>query len=214
MADGLYNIRKANLQKATQVRQAGFKTSIHALPEQVHTRLDQFLTFKMSSMECLRMICAEFPDVKLPSYKAVENYRRRYHIQVLTRQEPAEQDIQVDLKKINIERVVIHELYILVMEILPHLRERTIWALEKEQQLRVPLKMTDDAVKTWLSVIKTMSSILYKNNVGFINSARKTIPAEPEITEERKRELDKKVTRILNGWLKKNNPEAFKAITA
>lgn len=79
MTSGIYNIRVANLRKATLVRQQGFETSIHALPTKVRSRLDWYLNCRMSSVNCLRKLCAEFPGISLPSYKAVQNYRKRYH---------------------------------------------------------------------------------------------------------------------------------------
>ncbi len=71
--------RIESLKKANQVKYSEYPTTIHALPKQVITRLDQYLNYGYPSMVCLRKLCSEFPSVRLPSYKAIQNYRKKYH---------------------------------------------------------------------------------------------------------------------------------------
>lgn len=80
MIKDLRETRIANLVKANQIKEAGYETSVHALPEKVRVRLDRYLDCKFPSMVCLRKLCSEFPSVYLPSYKAVQNYRKKYHV--------------------------------------------------------------------------------------------------------------------------------------
>lgn len=72
--------RIANLVKANQVKYSEYPTTIHELPEKIHARLDQYLNYRFPTMVCLRKLCTEFPSVRLPSYKAVQNYRQKYHV--------------------------------------------------------------------------------------------------------------------------------------
>lgn len=80
MTKDIQKIRITNLVKANQVKYSGHPTLIHALPEKVRARLDSYLDHNWPSMVCLRKVCSEFPNVILPSYKAVQNYRKKYHI--------------------------------------------------------------------------------------------------------------------------------------
>lgn len=72
--------RITNLIKANQIKYSGYPTLIHALPEKVRARLDSYLDHNWPSMVCLRKVCSEFPSVRLPSYKVVQNYRKKYHV--------------------------------------------------------------------------------------------------------------------------------------
>lgn len=71
--------RIASLIKANQIKYSEYPTLVHALPEKVRARLDSYLDHNWPSMVCLRKVCSEFPFVKLPSYKTVQNYRKKYH---------------------------------------------------------------------------------------------------------------------------------------
>src|SRR3989344_6361825 len=84
MIPTLSDIRRQNLQKATLVRQSEFKSSIHALPPKIKARIDQYLSLRYSPYEVLAKVCQEFPRAELPSPKAVENYRNKYHTKALT----------------------------------------------------------------------------------------------------------------------------------
>jgi hypothetical protein len=72
--------RIESLKKANQVKYSEYPTTIHALQEKIHARLDQYLNYGFPTMVCLRKLCTEFPFVRLPSYKAVQNYRKKYHV--------------------------------------------------------------------------------------------------------------------------------------
>lgn len=72
--------RLESLKKANQVKYSEYPTTIHTLPQKVRARLDQYLNYGYPSMVCLRKLCSEFPFVRLPSYKATQNYRQKYHV--------------------------------------------------------------------------------------------------------------------------------------
>ena len=71
--------RIESLEKANKVKYSEYPTTIHELPDKVRACLDQYLNYRFPTMVCLRKLCSEFPSVKLPSYKAVQNYRAKYH---------------------------------------------------------------------------------------------------------------------------------------
>lgn len=73
-------IRISSLAKANHIKYSQYPTLIHALPEKVKKRLDMYLNQRLPSMVCLRKLCSEFPTVWLPSYKVVQNYRKKYHV--------------------------------------------------------------------------------------------------------------------------------------
>ena len=72
--------RIASLERANQIKYSQYPTSVHALPDKVLKRLNMYLNMKLPSMVCLRKLCSEFPFIRLPSYKAVQNYRKKYHV--------------------------------------------------------------------------------------------------------------------------------------
>ncbi len=80
MTQDIREIRIANLTKANQIKYSRYPTLVHTLPEKVRNRLDSYLNHNWPSMVCLRKLCSEFPFVTLPSYKAVQNYRKKYHV--------------------------------------------------------------------------------------------------------------------------------------
>lgn len=80
MTKDIREIRISNLEKANQIKEAGYATYVHALPDKVRTRLDWYLNCNFPSMVCLKELCSEFPSVILPSYKSVQNYRKKYHV--------------------------------------------------------------------------------------------------------------------------------------
>ncbi len=80
MIQDIRKIRITNLTKANQIKYSEYPTSVHLLPEKVRNRLDSYLNYNWPSMVCLRKLCSEFPYVTLPSYKAVQNYRKKYLI--------------------------------------------------------------------------------------------------------------------------------------
>lgn len=78
MTKDIREIRITNLIKANQIKYSEYPTLVHALPEKVRARLDWYIDHNWPSMVCLRKVCSEFPFVRLPSYKVVQNYRKKY----------------------------------------------------------------------------------------------------------------------------------------
>lgn len=141
MIQTLQDIRRQNLKKATQVRQDGHKTSIHALPPKIKERLDQLLTHRLSAINVLRSINNEFPGIELPSPKAVESYRTKYHTQALTRQRALRNNqLYTDFQKLQVKSFILENA-------VPQLLKRINNSLEIENKVGMPLKATNDAVR-------------------------------------------------------------------
>lgn len=190
--DEYYLTRKANLQKATQIRQSGYKSSIHALPEHVRAKLDQFLTWKLSPVKALAALCELYPKLELPSPKAVENYRNKYHKVTLTKRARlvAKNEIEMDLVKDILQKKLLAEIQYLTFKILPKLNRRVAMALDKEEQLGgLPLSMTNQAVMTVMRVISMLNDFLTQNNIHLFVEEKAIIqpkqyePPDPELVK-------------------------------
>lgn len=99
--------RITSLEKANQIKYSQYLTSVHALPEKVLNRLNMYLNMKLPSMVCLRKLCSEFPTVWLPSYKAVQNYRKKYHVSGSKYQETIE--FQKQQQKKALDRLLMYQ---------------------------------------------------------------------------------------------------------
>lgn len=194
MIPTLQDIRKENLQKGTQVRQNGFKSSIHALPPKVKLRLDELLSYRLSPVNVLKSLCEEFPRVKLPSAKAVENYRNKYHIQTLTRERAfRKNETQHDMAKQEIESLVIHQTVDFCKRILPKLMKRIDLALEMEEKAQIPLRVTDQTVGTVLNVIKVMTEIVSRNDLTVVAVQKNqtvNMYNQPAVRQEARKDVD------------------------
>lgn len=178
MTTSLQDTRKGNLAKATEIRRLGYKSSIHALPSEVKTRLDELLSQRLSPAVVLNALCEQFPNIKFPSAKAIENYRSKYHKQTLTRTRAMRKnEMALDIKKQEIETVLTQTSEVMIRKILPKLIHRLENALEKEKQIGIPLRMTDNALKSVVTVISALSGVVNKNDL-------RTIATSPQITEK------------------------------
>lgn len=175
--DELKQLRTLNLRKATQIRQMGFKSSIHALPPDVKLRLDQLLTMKISPRAALAELCQQFPRVELPSPKAVEHYRNKYHKATLSKKITliANREIEMDMKKLELQRSIMEQIMFITTDILPKLVKRVEICLEKEDQIGLPIKITDSSVYTLSVVIKMLNDFLNKNGVYLFTEEEVTL---------------------------------------
>ncbi len=202
----LQDKRKLNLQKGTQVRQKGFKSSIHALPSEVKLKLDELLAQRISPINALRSLCDEFPNVDLPSAKAVENYRNKYHTQALVKQRALRVgEMKNDMTKQELEREILNNCYYLMTKVMPQLRKRIELALELEGKSGgLPLKMTNEAVATLTRVLNVTQEIVSKNELWIATSSKnhflKENVAQAELDNEDAKsseQIDKILSKIL-----------------
>lgn len=142
MIPTLSDIRRQNLQKATLVRQSEFKSSIHALPPKIKARIDHYLSLRYSPYNALVEVCKEFPRAELPSPKAVENYRNKYHTKALTTYRALRKDFL--LTEFNTLRTKNY----IVTKTIPLLTQRLTNLIARENELGgIPLKSTTDALR-------------------------------------------------------------------
>ncbi len=168
--DDFYLTRVANLQKATQLKRDGFKSSIHALPQEVRTKLDELLTHKLSPVKALAALCEQYPAVELPSYKAVENYRNKYHKASLTKRIAlvVKQEVELDLLRSDLQKASLEQMEYLSTKLLPKLVKRLDKALEQEEKIGMPLKIVNDSVTPVLSVMKVINDFIGRNNLHLL----------------------------------------------
>mgnify|MGYP001595142211 CR=1 FL=1 len=195
---GINKVRTSNLKKATDIRKSGYKSTIHALPSDVRTKLDQLLTWRMSPQKVLAQLCTEFPDVKFPSPKTVENYRNRYHKLTLTKKTTliAEKEITMDFKKNQIEKSVADQMLKIATEIYPQMVNRVSNALEKEKQIGLPIKAVNEASSALMDVTKLLLDFTGKNNLKLFVQQETTVQAAQ--SEANKEDVYTKLARILN----------------
>lgn len=180
--DELHQLRRMNLQKATRIRQMGYKSSIHALPPDVKAKLDEFLSWKISPKKALAELCSLYPKVELPSPKAVEHYRNKHHKATLSKKITliANKEIEMDLRKNKLEKELLKQIEFITYELLPKLGQRVKMALDKEDQVGLPLKIVDNSIWPLVSVIKMLADFLNKNDIRLFVQARQ----EPRIVPQ------------------------------
>lgn len=195
---GINRVRTSNLKKATDIRKAGYKSTIHALPPDVKSKLDQLLTWRLSPQKVLVQLSAEFPNVKFPSPKAVENYRNRYHKITLTKKTTliAEKEITMDIKKNQIEKAVADQMLTIATDIYPKMVKRVADALEKENQIGLPLKALNDASSALMEMTKVMLEFTRKNDLKLFVKEETTVEAEQ--TQTNKEDVYDKLARIFS----------------
>lgn len=216
--------RIANLHKATQLKRDGFKSSIHALPQEVRTKLDELLTHKLSPAKALAALCEQYPKTELPSPKAVENYRNKYHKASLTKRITlvAKQEVELDLLRSELQKASIEQMEYLSAKLLPKLVKRLDKALEQEEKIGMPLKIVNDSVIPILSVIKVINDFIGRNNLHLLVEEKTKITDKPvpfDDTHHDSRPLKVKLAEILakNGFTLKNrngDPALTHPITA
>src|SRR5579884_4050749 len=71
------DIARKNFRSATEIRQQGFKTKIHASP--YRQQIDDWLiSYRWSARQIVNELNRLYPNQDHPSQKAIDNYRRKY----------------------------------------------------------------------------------------------------------------------------------------
>lgn len=184
--DEYYLTRVANLQKATQLKRDGFKSSIHALPQEVRTKLDELLTHKLSPVKALAALCELYPKIEFPSAKAVENYRNKYHKASLTKRIAlvSKKEVEIDLLRSELQKASAMQMEYLIAKLLPRLTKRLNKALEQEEKIGLPLKMVNDSVAPVISVMRLVNDYLNKNNLHLLVEERASVTHEQKLVNE------------------------------
>lgn len=166
MQDTIKKVRAANLKKATQIRQQGYKSAIHALPTPVKEKLDELLSWRISPEKALQTLSGQFPDTKFPSSKAIQNYRNKYHVQSLARSMAVTKEAELlDIKRLKIKNAVANNMTTVATVIFPMMVNRLLMSLEKEQQLGITLKIVNDASRALVDIAEMLQNFSGKNDL-------------------------------------------------
>jgi hypothetical protein len=204
MKEGINKIRAANFRKANDLKKLGFASAVHALPPQVKSELDRLLLTGTSIREVLRIVSNQFPQTKLPSINAVNNYKNKYlgiemsrdaheNAVILNR---TETELLTDALRKGIANFYVH----LAKEILPKLAEGLNDGLEKEKMVKMPMKINSDRAIAIASLVREMNSFVRGSGINVLAFESKTTTitthAEVEPTTSKEDVYDK-LARIL-----------------
>lgn len=184
--------------KGSSIIQAGYETSVHALPGAVKDKLDSYLKSKYSPARILAQLSQEFPDILLPSRSALYNYRKRYFEQSIVSATPVAKAEEVfDADKINLKSLVVSHVKRFVAVDLPELRERWYQAMENDQSRTQLAKETREAARLYLEAVKVSMDIMPKLNIT-VEMVEDKSTDESRISEVQKEDVYDKLARILN----------------
>lgn len=176
-----HSTKKRFASKGSAISKAGYKTGIHALPNDVKTRLDEMLLLRYSPEKALSILEKEYPDINLPSKSAVYSYKSKYLTESLTKVRQVSQLAEkLDIEKMNISSLLISHLRRFIAIDLNVLQDRWYRSLDEEKQLGKSQKYTNDLGKIYLEGIKLSMDMLLKLNVNFEVNEKKESSKEPE----------------------------------
>lgn len=204
MQEGINKIRAANFRKANDLKKLGFASAVHALPPQVKSELDRLLLTGTSIRETLRIVSNQYPEVKLPSINAVNNYKNKHlgiemttdthdNALILNR---TDTEVLVDTLKKGIGEFYVH----LANTILPKLAEGLNEGLEKEKMVKMPMKINSDRAIAIANLVREMNNFVRGNGISVLAYESKTTTVvsqeETEVTASKEDVYDK-LARIL-----------------
>ena len=204
MKEGINKIRAANFRKANDLKKLGFASAVHALTSQVKNELDRLLITGTSVRETLRIVSNQYPDVKLPSVNAVNNYKNKYLGKEMT---TTTHDNALILNRTEAEVLVdtlkkgIGEFYVqLAKTILPKLVEGLNEGLEKEKMVKMPMKINSDRAIAIANLVKEMNNFVRGNGINVLafESETASIATQEEASDTiPKEDVYDKLARIL-----------------
>ncbi len=134
--------------KGAKIRQLGYKTSIHALPDFIRDKIDSLLLVGESPASVIDLLSEKFPKLNLPSQSALYNYKRKF----LQSEKPEE-----SLDRINIKNVAVEHLKRYLAFDLPTIRKQWIKSLSKEENSTKLSKQYLEAVKLSMDLIQKLN---------------------------------------------------------
>jgi len=174
--------------KGSTVRQAGFETSIHALPAKIKQQVDQMINQKFPPTKILRYLVQKYPEVNLPSKSALYNYRKRYFNNSLVNLRQVSQiENELDIDKIKLKSVLLSQIKRFIAIDLPELRDRWHDSTEKDKKKGFQSKDSRELGKLYMDAVKISLDAIPKLNISI--DVQQEEPKEPE--EESKYDWDK-----------------------
>lgn len=154
--------------KGGAIRKAGFLTGIHALPPEIKNKLDELLLRRYAPERALSILSKEYPDTNLPSKSAVYGYKSRYLPASMTNLRHVSQNVEkLDVEKLNVTSLFLSHLKRFIAIDLNVLQDRWYKSLDKEQEVGIVLKDTNDSGKMYMDGIQLGMAMLLRLNVNF-----------------------------------------------
>jgi len=159
--------------KGAKIKQLGYKTSIHALPNFIRDKIDSLLLVGESPASVIDMLSEKYPKLSLPSSSALYNYKRRYL-------QPEESEN--DLNTVEVKNVAVDHLKRFLAYDLPTIRYQWVKSLSKDENNTRLSKQYLEAIKLSMDFIQRLNISLEANeltsNKPDIQSADDIINAE------------------------------------
>ena len=194
MKEGKNRVRAKNFKKATAIRQAGYKTAVHALPIEVRARIDQLLNSRISPKETLQTVSSEHPEVELPSERAIFNYRQRYLVKSLVVVDAIKKDqIELDREKQELEKSLTNTYSTLINKTIPNMLTNLNKSVDKEAQVGLPFATNDRRLSAITGALKEVNIWAERNGVRISHTE-----IQAEFTEGEKEDYNAKLARILS----------------
>lgn len=153
--------------KGSTVRQAGFETSIHALPPEIKQQVDQMINQKFPPAKVLRYLAQKYPEVNLPSKSALYNYRKRYFNNSLVNLRQVSQfENELDIDKIKLKSVLLSQIKRFIAIDLPELRDRWHDSTEKDKKKKIQSRDSKELGKLYMEAIKISLDAIPKLNIS------------------------------------------------
>jgi hypothetical protein len=174
--------------KGSTVRQAGFETSIHALPPEIKQHVDQMIRQKFPPTKILRYLAQKYPDINLPRKSALYNYRKRYFNNSLVNLRQVSQfENELDIDKIKLKSVLLSQIKRFIAIDLPELRDRWNDSTENDKKNGTQSKDSRELGKLYMEAVKISLDVIPKLNISI--DVQQEEPKDPE--EESKYDWDK-----------------------
>lgn len=169
--------------KGASIRKAGFLSGVHALPPEIKTKLDQYLLCRHAPEKALAYLQQEFPAANLPSKSAVYTYKSKYLPPSMTNSRQVSLNVEkLDIEKMNVATLFVSHLRRFIAIDLNVLQDRWYESLEKDQEVGIVQKHTNEAGKMYMDGIQLGMAMLLRLNVNFADQEEQ----ENESTSEEK----------------------------
>lgn len=192
MKEGINRVRAKNFKKASDLRSKGFKTAIHALPAKVRETMDTLLKDGISPKETLKLTSAKYPKIQLPSYVAVDNYRKKY-LGINKTETPkdielAEKQLVFSKKKLEIEQGLSDTIHTLTFSVIPKMVKTLETSVLNEEKIKLPMGTNDKRLDIVVKAIAVFNQWAERNGIKLYQSETTTEVLEGG--EEEGKEVD------------------------
>lgn len=147
--------------KGAKIRQLGYKTSIHTLPDFIRDKIDSLLLVGESPASVIDLLAEKYPKLNLPSQSALYNYKKRY---LLQSEKPEECLDQINIKNVAAE----HFKRYLAFD-LPTIRNQWVKSLSRDENSTKLSKQYLEAVKLSMDLMQRLNIQIDENGLSTKN---------------------------------------------